>query len=629
MPGQSHSPETSNESTDRPDKSWIMPDNAYGPVRTRHRLSSKSEPSTLYRPPSMRQEDFVEIMREIVPQLIEQNIQSTTSSQAENVSSEPSSASGVKRSIDPTTEETQEPPTSKPRVEEHLLVDSHSCDEVLSVQDCQQLGALWDHTQNIEVLVAAFLQKRASKEIPASGNEPRLQELVDASKLVEWNTMLEKNAIKVHTGQHAAWLKKQRPDRFMGSRFVIVRKPLEENLHLGIHDPSTFRVKSRWCLQGHLDPDLDQKLGEGLLQSPTLSQIGRMILMQLVTSHQWDLQLVDIKGAFLEAGERFRPLFAHLPAGGIPSVPEDVLEVVGNVYGQNDAPAAWHKAFDTAACEFGWERSLFDACLYFLRDDSGRLCGVMGVHVDDTALGRFEKTVKDLRTRFPYRKWRIQSGEFCGAFYSQDPKTKEISMSQQTFAESIRPAHIAKGTDNEQPLLDSQIRVLRAINGSLNWISSQSRPDVAVQTSLSQQVFPNPKIKHLRDVNNAVRRTKQRKDVRIQFKAIQPNRLRLCCHSDAAFANVGTHTQAGYIAAFVDQGLDVGEISPWTPSTWKSYKLPRAVSSTLAGESQALATASGTVEWASLILSEALDGKFEPRLSRQRLCARPPILTTD
>ena len=107
-------------------------------------------------------------------------------------------------------------------------------------------------------------------------------------------------------------------------------------------------------------------------------------------------------------------------------------------------------------------------------------------------------------------------------------------MSQQTFAENIRPAHIAKGADNEQPLQESQIRVLRAINGCLIWIASQSRPDVAVQTSLSQQVFPNPKIKHLRDVNNAVRRTKLHKDAKIQFKAIAPESLRLCCHSDAA-----------------------------------------------------------------------------------------------
>ena len=138
---------------------------------------------------------------------------------------------------------------------------------------------------------------------------------------------------------------------------------------MDVNDPSTFRVKSRWCLQGHLDPDLDQKLDEGLLQSPTLSQSGRMILMQLVASFGWGLQLKDIKGAFLEAGplpERFRPLYARLPSGSVPSVDDNaVVEIVGNVYGQNDAPAAWHKAFDTAARSFGWERSLFD---------QGRLC---------------------------------------------------------------------------------------------------------------------------------------------------------------------------------------------------------------------------------------------------------------
>lgn len=120
----------------------------------------------------------------------------------------------------------------------------------------------------------------------------------------------------------------------------------------------------------------------------------------------------------------------------------------------------------------------------------------MGVHVDDTALGgsgtKFDQAVRQLKDRFPYRKWRVQSGEFCGAFYIQDPKTKEITMSQQTFAEKIRPAHIAKGANNDQFLEEFQVRVFRAINGSLNWISSQSRCGVAIQTSLSQQAFPHP-----------------------------------------------------------------------------------------------------------------------------------------
>ena len=154
---------------------------------------------------------------------------------------------------------------------------------------------------------------------------------MDESKLTEWTTLIEKKAIRVHVGKHAAWLKQQYPDRFVGSRFVIVRKLFEKNLHLDINDvPGQKPLVSSRSLGPRFRPET---WGEGLLQSPTLSQIGRMILMQLISSFQWDLQLGDIKGAFLEAGplpERFRPLYARMPAGGIPTVPDDaVLEVVG------------------------------------------------------------------------------------------------------------------------------------------------------------------------------------------------------------------------------------------------------------------------------------------------------------
>lgn len=171
--------------------------------------------------------------------------------------------------------------------------------------------------------------------------------------------------------------------------------------------------------------------------------------------------------------------------------------------------------------------------------------------------------------------------------------------------------------------------MLRAINGSLNWLASQSRPDLSVQTSLSQQAFPRPAVKHLRDANNVIRRARQNSDLEITFRSIPPERLTICCHSDAAWANVGTHTQAGYVIAFTDRSLQSGVEAPWCPCVWRSYKLPRAVSSTLAAESQAMATATGTMEWLVLIMSEALDGPFQPRLSREMLSKRPPILATD
>ena len=302
------------------------------------------------------------------------------------------------------------------------------------------------------------------------------------------------------------------------------------------------------------------------------------------------------------------------------------------MYGQNDAPAAWHTTFDMEAQKIGWVPSKFDKCLYTLRDQN-RLVGIMGVHVDDTALGGegtvFRKAVQDLRARFPYRKWRVNNGEFCGAFYKQDVKTKKIEMSMSKFAEGLKAANIKKGVDPDSELQPFQIKQLRGINGSLNWLSSQSRPDLAAQTSMSQQAFPNPKIRHLRAANNVVRRARMFRNLPLSFEPIDPKALTVVCHSDAAFANVGTHTQAGYIIAFTEKCLQEGQEARWNPVTWRSYKLSRAVSSTLAAESQAFATASGTTEWLMLLLHEIIEGPMNMRQCRDALQHRSPILVTD
>ena len=79
--------------------------------------------------------------------------------------------------------------------------------------------------------------------------------------------------------------------------------------------------------------------------------------------------------------------------------------------------------------------------------------------------------------------------------------SKAITMSMSSFVDKIRPANIPKGSQNDDRLSDAQIKVLRAINGSLNWLSSQSRPDLSCQASFCQQPFPQPKISDFRKVN--------------------------------------------------------------------------------------------------------------------------------
>ena len=170
--------------------------------------------------------------------------------------------------------------------------------------------------------------------------------------------------------------------------------------------------------------------------------------------------------------------------------------------------------------------------------------------------------------------------------------------------------------DKESLASEKEIAALRAVNGAANWLSSQSRPDLCVQTSFSQQCFPNPKVKHLVYANQLIHRAKQYSNVEITVKHIDWEKLSLCFHSDAGFANAkDNYTQVGYIVAFCSDELEKNQASPWTPFTWKSMKLPRVVSSTLGAESQVFSMASAIGEWMSLMVSEARNGSFDLRQS--------------
>lgn len=261
----------------------------------RRKITGKHGPLTLWRPAPLIPEDFTEIMREIVPQIIDQNLQAVSAEDApmeDEHASAPSSGSGQKRPASPSSAADQ-PMASRPRVD--------TADEALSVQCVNELWDQWTEQRDIEQLVVNYMQKKTSHELPHSNNEPCLQEMIDDSKVTELNTIISKGAIRIHYGKKAQEIKKKHANRFIGSRFVITRKPLQENGHYDPLDPKTYRVKSRLCLQGHLDPDLSEKAASGRLQSPTLSQLGRNTLMQLLASHRWTLELGDIQGAFMEA----------------------------------------------------------------------------------------------------------------------------------------------------------------------------------------------------------------------------------------------------------------------------------------------------------------------------------------
>ena len=112
--------------------------------------------------------------------------------------------------------------------------------------------------------------------------------LIWAAKDTEWKKLEEKGAVRILSGASAEKAKAQFGDRFIPSRFVVTRPGLEE-------------FKAGCCLRGYLDPDVMELAGSGATQSPTVSQLGRMLSCRMILSNGWDLQLGDTRGALLEA----------------------------------------------------------------------------------------------------------------------------------------------------------------------------------------------------------------------------------------------------------------------------------------------------------------------------------------
>ena len=428
------------------------------PVR---RIPRKIPESRLARLPETRPEDFIEMMSKIAPKLIADFPEAMSHGEGSGSSSSNAAPEGDqvtrrgsshKRSA--SSGPAEAPSGARSRTEE---TEALFCQATLD--DLSHL-----HSSHVETLMAAFIQKRAQKESPASGNNPELQEQVDEAKTVEWETMVGKSAVRIHPGPKAEEIKAKFGHRFIGSRFVVTNK-VEEG---------SSRIKARWCLQGHNDPDFRAKIESGECHSPALHQLSRAWLLQVLASKGWELNLGDIKGAFLEAGpipEKYRPLYASQPPQGIPGIdPSDVIEVVGNLYA-NNAPAEWSK------------------------------------HVLSVANG----------------------DKFCGVQCFQDPVSKEITYEQKVYAQHLRPINLTKDRQKQKdlPATDREITALRAVNGALNWLSSQTRPDLSVEASFSQQAFPKPTVEHLLFANEAVHRARQYSDVSITVRHVPRDDLNI------------------------------------------------------------------------------------------------------
>ena len=120
----------------------------------------------------------------------------------------------------------------------------------------------------------------------------------------EWKNLEEKGAVRILSGDSAEKAKNQFGDRFIPCRYVVKR-------------PNLGEFKARWCLRGHLDPYVMELVGSGSTQSPTVSQLGRVLSCQMIVCIWLEHAVGRHSWCFLESrlsGQETRTVVLETPS---------------------------------------------------------------------------------------------------------------------------------------------------------------------------------------------------------------------------------------------------------------------------------------------------------------------------
>ena len=359
--------------------------------------------------------------------------------------------------------------------------------------------------------------------------------------------------------------------------------------------------------------------------SPVVGRDTMFMGLQLLASHQWRMHFADFSQAFMQGDllQRNEPLYCELPSNlskMIPDIaPGSLIHIKKTVYGLTDAPYRWNQQWDKQLKELGYVPSLLDPCLYLLhsKDSQGsphQLEGLILLATDDLISGgtdRHRALMEQLKSKYKFGKWVHDKGRFCGKDLTQH-EDFSIEVSQKYYVELKCKDRISvkRGTPNEQPCSEEEIKILRGKVGILSWLAKETRVDLAGGVSLLIQAFPQPTVGDLKNCNKLLKDAYQYQEVSIHIRSIPISQLCVVVSSDAAWGNAKDEngkeekSQAGYIVMLTDRSMLQGVLAPFSMIAWKSHTLKRKTVSTLSAETQAIVESASVACWFRFLLAE-------------------------
>ena len=328
--------------------------------------------------------------------------------------------------------------------------------------------------------------------------------------------------------------------------------------------------KARLVVRGFEEDSLQLKK-----DSPTCNKESVRLL--LLSSNNWSLHTLDIKSAFLQGNSIRRELYLKPPK----FVNTNKLwKLKKTPYGLSDAGRQWYNRVKKELLQLGATQSNLDKATFIWYNNSTSI-GVMIVHVDDFLYGGSKtfhsSIIPKIRTIFLVGSEESNSLRYLGLNITENDEGIELSTKGYGLScEEITTKSL--GTDRDRKLSPSEITSLKKLSGQLNWVTTQSRPDLAFDNCMIANSVSGATVNDILNANRALRRLRDQ-----EFSLFFPRLKISTCHvvtfPDAGFANLPDEgSQGAFISFLIDKD------GAYCPLAWQSKRIRRVVNNTLAAE---------------------------------------------
>ena len=254
-----------------------------------------------------------------------------------------------------------------------------------------------------------------------------------------------------------------RNQRVISTRWVITEKTYPDG---------SVKPKARLVVRGF------EEEGETQVDVPTAAKMTLRTVLAIAANRKWSVKTIDIKAAFLQGRAIERDIYL---------IPPDEANLQGKLwrlrksaYGLADAARNWYLSVRDTLIKLNCKQSNLDKAVFrwYYND---KLEGILVLHVDDFMVAgteRFQAVMKALNEEFQVGS--RQEGKFKYVGLNIETQDDGIEISQDQYASEIPEVNVeTKDRPNDDKLKPHELRDLRGIIGQVQWVASQTRPDLS------------------------------------------------------------------------------------------------------------------------------------------------------